>query len=975
MTTLEQFVSPALTRALGWTLLHSLWQGALVAAVLAGALLLLRRQRAEVRYAASAGALGVVVALAGITFGLYFNSSPAQGILLSPGTVKTQQVAPLKQVETPAAGASVAPKGTDKTVTVAANTTYSRQAAATAGSPVVQPATPSWLATGLRYFDKNLPLLVVAWLLGLLAMSLRMLGGLLYVQRLRNYRVRPLSAVWQERLAALAVRSGVKRPVALLESALVQVPLVVGHLRPVILLPLGTVAGLSPACLEAILAHELAHVLRRDYLVNLLQTVAEVLFFYHPAVWFMANCVRTERENCCDDTATALVGGDPLRLARALTALAEWSQSAVVPTAPRLALAAMNRPGALLMRVRRLVQRRPAAPTMAEGLMAGALVLGGLGLLGGSVALAGPLADNSHTAKPTAFYWQTGPIPPAKAAGVADTNKHATTTTTTNTTTATSPGQPTEVRREITVIKDEADRADEASQNDDGRPPRQQRRVIINGQEMGPMPFAGNPGTVVVTKDKKGRLTDLVVNGQRVESAIGKPKKSKGDKGQQVEIIQMAPSADMRAFAFRTDGGDMERHMERNMKRKVEAEKEFNRNFNRNFQFNFPDMSGPMDRAFRVVPDGSINRVYRFKTLKDGQDPETSRAAIDALRGAERGLRTAAATKGLSATQRKEINKELEKVRVQIKQAESNASSGRQLRMNGDQDPEMRVHQKLMLEHNQLMQENRQEMQERRQEIKERIRESQEELSDMEQNRNQTDRDRAMAERDRDRADYDRTQAEHDRRQADRDRAQADRDRARADRDRDRAERDRKLNEGLIDQLQKDGLIKDKDNFQLRLSPTSMAVNGKDQSAKVRDKYLKLYAEANGRSLSGNDVMVIRRNGRNDSSFNMGPGPRPPRPPRAPLAPLAAPPAPPMMDMPAPPAPPAPPRVDTEELRNELRKDGILGVTEKNLQFQLNNSGLTVNGKKQSDELAAKYRKLTGHAEDKKFNMTISTQE
>ena len=76
MTTLEQFVSPALTRALGWTLLHSLWQGALVAAVLAGALLLLRRQRAEVRYAASAGALGLVVALAGLTFGLYFNAEP-----------------------------------------------------------------------------------------------------------------------------------------------------------------------------------------------------------------------------------------------------------------------------------------------------------------------------------------------------------------------------------------------------------------------------------------------------------------------------------------------------------------------------------------------------------------------------------------------------------------------------------------------------------------------------------------------------------------------------------------------------------------------------------------------------------------------------------------------------------------------------------------------------------------------------------
>ncbi|GAB3850909.1 hypothetical protein GCM10028822_16900 [Hymenobacter terrigena] len=970
MTTLEQFVSPALTRALGWTLLHSLWQGALVAAVLAGALLLLRRQRAEVRYAASAGALGVVVALAGITFGLYFKSGPAQGVLLSPGTVKTQQMVPMKQAKSPAAGVSVATKRAEKAVTAASKAVHLHQVSATAESLTASDATPDWLATGLRYFDNNLPLLVVAWLLGLLAMSLRMLGGLLYVQRLRSYRVRPLPAVWQERLAALAARSGVQRPVALLESALVQVPLVVGHLRPVILLPLGTVAGLSPACLEAILAHELAHVLRRDYLVNLLQTVAEVLFFYHPAVWFMASCVRTERENCCDDTATALVGGDPLRLARALTALAEWSQSAVVPTAPRLALAAMNRPGALLLRVRRLVQRRPAAPTVAEGLMAGALVLGGLGLLGGSVALAGPLADNNHTAKPAAFDWQTGPTPPAKAGGVADTNKHATTTTTTTNTTTATPS--TEVRREITVIKDEAGPADEASQDDPGRPPRrkrQQRRVIINGQEMGPMPFAGNPGTVVVTKDKKGRLTDLVVNGQHVDAAIGKPKKDKGGKNQQVEIIQIAPAPDMRGFAFRTDGGDMERHMERNLRRKVEAEKEFNPNFNRNFQFNFPDMNGAMDGAFRsMAPGGSINRVYRLKTLNGGQDPETSRATIDALRGAERGLRTAAATKGLSAAQRKEINKELEKVRVQLKQAESTASSGRQLRMNGDQDADMRVHQKLMLEHNQLMQENRQEMRERQQEIKERIRESQQELRDLEQDRNQTDQDRAMADRDR-------IQAERDRRQADRDRAQADRDRARADRDRDRAERDRKLNEGLIDQLQKDGLIKDKDNFQLRLTPNSMTVNGKDQSGKVRDKYLKLFAEANGRTLSGNDVIVIRRNGRSDTSFNMSPAPRPPRPPRAPLAPLAAPPAPPMMDLPAPPAPPTPPRVDTEELRSELRKDGILGANEKNLQFQLNNSGLTVNGKKQSDELAAKYRQLTGHAEDKKFNMSISTQE
>nr|WP_262905597.1 M56 family metallopeptidase [Hymenobacter siberiensis] len=301
--------------------------------------------------------------------------------------------------------------------------------------------------------NNQLPLLVLAWLLGLLAMSLRMLGGLLYVQRLRRYRVRPLSVAWQERLAALAARSGVKRPVALLESALVRVPLVVGHLRPVILLPLGTVAGLSPACLEAILAHELAHVLRRDYLVNLLQTVAEVLFFYHPAVWFVANCVRTERENCCDDTATTLVGGDPLRLARALTALtalAEWTQSAAVAPTPRLALAAFNQPGALLLRVRRLVR-----PALATG-----------------------LTPNSQ--------------PP----------------------------------QALTATPMAADTA------------------------RGTRP--ANPGTVVITRDKKGRLTSLVVNGQPVAVPTDKPSKAERRAGQQVTVVPVPEAGPARRFEYST---------------------------------------------------------------------------------------------------------------------------------------------------------------------------------------------------------------------------------------------------------------------------------------------------------------------------------------------------------------------------------------------------------------------------------------
>ena len=947
MTTLEQFVSPVLVRALGWTLLHSLWQGALVAAVLAGALLLLRRQRAEVRYVASVGALGAVVALAGITFGLYFTAGADAVAALQTGAVAVgvTQVVPgttktLTGSTTTWAGAARRQTSSGKAASMARVAPVLIVASATQAVHAVPAAFARALQTGLRYFDNHLPLLVAAWLLGLLAMSLRMLGGLLYVQRLRRYRVQPLSAVWQERLAVLAARSGLRRPVALLESALVRVPLVVGHVRPVILLPLGTVAGLSAAHLEAILAHELAHVLRRDYLVNLLQTVAEALFFYHPAVWFMASCVRTERENCCDDTATVLVGGDPLRLARALTALAEWSQSAVVSTAPRLALAAMGRRGALLSRVRRLVQRRPAAPTLAEGIMAGALVLGGLGLLGGSVALAGSLTQPVVPAvKPAAFDWQTGP---AKPSGVADTNKRAATTAT-STTSATpaaspAPAQLVEESREDTIMQNGPD---DAAPRPPRRPRqlRENRRVIVNGREMAPPIFSGNPGTVVITKDKRGRLTDLVVNGQRVEAAMGKSKKNKGNKNQQVEIIQVVPpgNREFRSYAFRNDG-EVEHRVEREVERQMERRKDA--------RFDFPGFD---KRQFQMAPEGRLNRTYRLQRPTGSSGGDEWRGQLDALRGAERGLRIAAAAKGLNTEQRKEINTELEKMRVRIRQAESDLSSSQSQLRPGDADGRQREL------------DGRVEMQDRQQEGRDR----QQELQDQQQ----AMRDRQQELQDRRQELQDRQQAMRDRQQELRDWTRERTDRERADRDQQRADQ----HEALVAELRKDGLIQDKDNFQLKLMGKSMTVNGKEQPATVRQKYLKLYESSTGRKMSATGAMNITRN--NTTGFNHNDAPRPPRPPRAPMAPMMEPPMPPMPPMPALPAPPAPPRVDTETLRDELRKDGVLGRDEKSLQFQLNSAGLTVNGKKQPEELAAKYRKLTNHDNGKNFNMTISTQE
>ncbi|RZK51720.1 MAG: M56 family metallopeptidase, partial [Hymenobacter sp.] len=338
---LREVVSPALVRGVGYALLHSLWQGGVLAVLLAGVLPLLRRHRAEVRYAVAAGALATLVLAVGLTFGFYYQSqpAPAQWGVAGPAA------------EGAALGADAA-----LVASVAAPT-----------APTSQLAPLAWLQANAGKLEPYLPLVVGAWLLGLLLMSGRLAGGLVYTNRLRQVGTQALGAEWQQRLAALARRAGVRQPVALLESARVAGPLVLGHLRPAILLPIGAVAGLSPALLEALLAHELAHIVRRDYLLNLGLAVAEVLFFYHPAVWFMANCLRAERENCCDDQAAALCGGDRLRVARALAALAELE---VTPaTAPRLALAAAGTGGrgSLLARVRRLALGRPQAPTLGEG--------------------------------------------------------------------------------------------------------------------------------------------------------------------------------------------------------------------------------------------------------------------------------------------------------------------------------------------------------------------------------------------------------------------------------------------------------------------------------------------------------------------------------------------------------------------------------------------------------------------------------
>jgi bla regulator protein BlaR1 len=558
MTTLQllrEIGSPALVRGVGYALLHSLWQGGVLALLLAGVLPLLRRQRAEVRYAVAAGALASLALAVGLTFGWYYQSQPvAAAPAVAAATTLAGEAAMLSQPMP----ANAAPP-----LTVATHN-----------------ALPlNWLQANRRQLEAYLPLVVVAWLLGLLLMSGRLAGGLLYANRLRWVGTQALGAEWQQRLAALAHRAGVRQPVALLESARVAGPVVLGHLRPVILVPLGAVAGLSPALLEALLAHELAHIVRRDYLLNLGLAVAEVLFFYHPAVWFMANCLRAERENCCDDQAAALCGGDGLRVARALAALAEL-EAATAPV-PRLALAAAGNSGrgSLLARVRRLALGRPQAPTMSERLLAGSLTLVGLLGLSTGVVLA---------ARPA----QTSPAQTAPTASPSDTIRRAA---------APSlpalpglPAPPDAPRRTAHSLRLVAENDESESH-------------LRRWQQVPPR--RGQARTVVIEKDKKGRVVNLTVDGQRIETA--EKKTTRHQKVRTVEVVSV------------------------------------------------PAPPQSLERLERVEmperPERPEATSFSFDFSTTGRDGEARRAA-------EQGLREALRSANLNAEQRHELEQELEQL-------------------------------------------------------------------------------------------------------------------------------------------------------------------------------------------------------------------------------------------------------------------------------------------------------------------------
>ena len=330
MTMIELFMRQPLAQAIGWALLQFVWQGAVLGMLTAVVLAFLRRSASDIRYVVSTIGLALMLTMPIVT---------AWQSLESSRTRRAVATAEAKGVAASAMPSAISTRGLASTPATPEGITP--------GQPAPLADAVSWDPGTIESFVPWMPLVVFMWMCGVLLLSLRLATGWLWVQAMKRHRASPAADTWQHTARKLARQLHIGRPVRLLESGAVGVPTVIGWLRPVVLLPVSALAALSPRQVEAILAHELAHIRRHDYLVNLLQTLVETLLFYHPAVWWLSRRIRAERENCCDDLAVSLCG-DPYAYAKALADLEELRG-----TSGRLALAATG--GSLLQRVRRLV--------------------------------------------------------------------------------------------------------------------------------------------------------------------------------------------------------------------------------------------------------------------------------------------------------------------------------------------------------------------------------------------------------------------------------------------------------------------------------------------------------------------------------------------------------------------------------------------------------------------------------------------
>jgi bla regulator protein blaR1 len=326
---------PSWTEALGWTLLNSLWQAPLVAILVVFALRFIPSKLSHARYIVACAGMVMIAAASLATF-IYLNSN---------GQAAELHRTPYHQVQF--------------------------------ATPPPAQATPamalydSILHTAGTLLAANMPLILLCWGIGFLLFTLRIVSGWWYISNLKT-EAYYVEGEWNDRLQALSRHLGISQAVILAQSARVHAPMVIGYLKPVILVPAGMLSGLTTEQVEAIFIHELAHIRRHDYIINIIQSFIEALFFFNPFVWALSNIIRREREYCCDDTVLTK-NSNALAYAHALAKLEEERLTRSV-----FALSLADNKKQLLNRIKRIMERSAKNYSGRDRLIPAILLIAGL---------------------------------------------------------------------------------------------------------------------------------------------------------------------------------------------------------------------------------------------------------------------------------------------------------------------------------------------------------------------------------------------------------------------------------------------------------------------------------------------------------------------------------------------------------------------------------------------------------------------
>lgn len=321
MEIISKYISEEFLYGIGWTIFHSIWIGAVISILLFVALNILSRASARLRYNISLGALISIVLILSLVF------------TRTREDARLNRQQKLSQFEY-----------STELVPVKAEVTEYKKSIGDIKTDLNQ--------TIISFLNSNYDTATILWLIGILVMAFRFTGGIIYTgKQKKSGRGKDISSLAPV-VYRLKDKLGIKRKVKIVESIFYKIPVTIGILKPVILIPVGALTGIPYNQVEAIIAHELAHIRRHDYLINIFQSLAEIILFYHPAIWWISSMIRNEREIACDDIAMDL-SDEKITYIKALLSISELESRGV-----SCAVAFTGNNNNLLNRIKRITKMK-----------------------------------------------------------------------------------------------------------------------------------------------------------------------------------------------------------------------------------------------------------------------------------------------------------------------------------------------------------------------------------------------------------------------------------------------------------------------------------------------------------------------------------------------------------------------------------------------------------------------------------------